>query len=102
MEHQAVTTVRVNYSTTAGWHVFQSPELAGLLIASEDPQKAFADVPKAIKALVELDTGVACEVEPELSFDDFLRFIKNGNGSGTPTQTTVSSRKYMVARARAA
>ena len=95
------TSVRVDYSHTDGWHVFRSDQISGLYIASEDAERAFNDVSAAIKLLVELDFGVECRVERELSFAEFRRAAMGHVEQTEPPMTRLSSQSYSVHTAAA-
>ena len=95
------TTVRVDYSHVGGWHVFRSDEIPGLYIASEDAERAYNDVSAAIKLLLELDFGVECRVERELSFTEFRRAAMGHVEHTEPPMTRLSSQSYSVHTAAA-
>lgn len=63
--------VEVRYKSLDGWHVFTSPNMAGLYVASKDAETAFNDVPTAIQMLVKLDTGIDVKVEAALPYEEF-------------------------------
>ena len=67
-----ITSIMIEYKHVEGWHVFSSAELPGLYVASMDAREAFNDVATAIAKLLELNDGIKCKVEPELSFEDFI------------------------------
>jgi hypothetical protein len=79
-----ITAVNVKYQHRDGWHIFTSPEIPGLYIASKDPRSAYEDVPVAVKRLIELDLQCHCEVVRAAPFDSFahaeLRRVPEGNG----------------------
>lgn len=90
----AKTSICVNYKFVDGWHVFASDDLPGLYVASQDAQKAFADVGPSIQMLLKLDEGLECTVEPELSFCEFLDLAKN---DGEPKrQVVLSDKRFAV------
>ncbi len=63
--------VDVRYKSLDGWHVFTSPNMAGLYVASKDAETAFNDVPTAIRMLVKLDTGIDVKVEAALPYEEW-------------------------------
>ncbi len=67
------TLICVRYKNTDGWHIFESDELPGLLVASKDAKIAFDDIGPSIKMLLELDEGIVCNVYQKMSFKDFLK-----------------------------
>lgn len=77
MNKDVWASVRVTYKHVDGWHVFTSPDLPGLYIASNDPEKAFRDVSKGIEALLKADEGIECVCVPEMSLAEFLRTFKS-------------------------
>lgn len=72
----AKTSIEVKYKGVDGWHIFESDELVGLLVASKDPKTAFNDVATSIEKLLMLDEGITCTARPELTLDDFLVTVK--------------------------
>jgi len=70
-----ITTVNVTYRHRDGWHVFISPEIPGLYIASQDPKAAYEDVPVAVRRLIELDLNCKCEVVRAAPFDSFAHAV---------------------------
>jgi hypothetical protein len=70
---QQITSLMIEYKHVEGWHVFTSKDLPGLYVASMDARSAFEDIPTAIQKLLELNDGIKCKVEQELSFEEFLR-----------------------------
>lgn len=52
-------TVAVQYKCVEGYHVYTSPELPGLYVASKDAALAAADVAPAIRMLLEMDYGIS-------------------------------------------
>lgn len=63
-------TIRVKYREEDGWHIFQSNDMFGLNIASQDVDVAYADVKVAIEKLLLLNEGLHCTAEaPSAIFD---------------------------------
>jgi hypothetical protein len=81
MTHE--TIVNVEYKHRDGWHVFTSPDLHGLYIASQDPKAAYDDVPVAIQALIELDYSCRCTVTRALPFEEFAELTLHGDGESS-------------------
>ena len=87
-EHTVKTSVSITYTAKDGWHVFASDELPGLYVASRDLATAYNDVGRSIEALLMLDEGIACVVEPEVAMDEFLaalRGLPSDNADYMPT-----------------
>lgn len=74
-------------------------DVFGLYVASKDPKAAYDDVALAIQKLLKLNDGIDCEIEPELTFSEFVRAFRP-----TPTNTQkpedalppLSNRRYAV------
>jgi hypothetical protein len=73
MPNDTITTVCVKYQHRDGWHVFTSPDMPGLYIASKEPRAAYEDVPIAVKRLIELDFNCTCDVIRPEPFDSFAQ-----------------------------
>ena len=82
--------VAVRYKSVDGWHVFASPNMPGLYVASQDAREAFDDVATAIQKLVKLDTGHDVRVEPALPYEEFE------TASEIPHPAFISDRTYTV------
>lgn len=88
------SSVQVKYKHTLdGWHVFNSDELPGLYVASQDAEAAYNDVATAIEKLLLLDEGVKCKIRPEVPFSQFLAFLRS---AGHPVQKFLSQQRYTV------
>ena len=68
-----VREIDVRYREKEGWHLFTCDALPGLFVASSDRQKAFHDLPKAIKRLHELDHGGEWVVFSRMTYEAFLK-----------------------------
>jgi hypothetical protein len=95
-----ITSFRVDYKSREGWHVFTSASLPGLYVASQDPKKAYEDIGGAIAKLVELDTGIACRVTPELSFAEFVQAHQRKASAGRSSVAPVQQRPPALASQR--
>jgi hypothetical protein len=74
MEHSVITVVYEQ--TDDGWHIFTSPQVKTLLIASRDPILAFKDIPIALQKMYRLAKGAEATFEAEMSAEDFFRQIE--------------------------
>lgn len=72
MKDGRTATVHVHYEHIEGYHVFTSPDVEGLYVASKNAEPAFNQVPVAIKDLILANTGLRCEVEVAVSFREFV------------------------------
>jgi len=90
----AITSICVRYKAQDGWHVFYSEDLPGLYVANPSVEVAYTDVAPAIQALMELDLGVPCRVEPESTLAEFVERTKGV----TPRvkHSMAGDRRYMV------
>ena len=68
--------IRVNYRFMDGYHVYTSEDVYGLYVASRDPQAAYAAVAPSLEKLIQLNEGVACRVEPTLTFSELIGSIR--------------------------
>lgn len=97
-----VTSILVEYKNVEGWHVFSSPDMVGLYVASKEAEVAYNDVSVAIQKLMRLNSGVEVQVTPALSFCDFMRSIR-AEEAAVEAPIEMASRRYEVrAMARAA
>lgn len=78
MDKPIETTVRVQYANRDGWHIFTSPDVHGLYVASKNPRDAYDDVPLALQRIMELDFSCECEVTRPLTFEQFEAMCVNG------------------------
>lgn len=76
MERSVNTSITALYKVVDGWHVFVSPELPGLYVASQDLAKAYNDVARSIEMLLSLDSGIKCAASPDLPLDEFVATVK--------------------------
>jgi hypothetical protein len=93
------TSVEVRYKNIAGWHVFESEELPGLYVASPDPEKAFNDIPEAIKTLLNIASGKNFDVEMEMSYMEFMRRIgpkKRGRAAPKTSGTVLGPTRFLI------
>jgi hypothetical protein len=89
--------VEVRYKSDDGWHVFTSPNMGGLYVASRDAREAFDDVATAIKKLVKLDTGYDATVEPGVPYEEFEACLaQRGADPQIPHPAFIGDRTYTV------
>lgn len=94
-----ITSISVDYKHVDGWHVFSSSEVAGLYVASQDPERAYNDVACSIRMLLKLNEGLECDVVNELSFPDFVKAQHAAKGTKAVTHIRpyhLSSQRYAV------
>lgn len=96
MERKLLGTVKVEYSSREGYHIFTSPDLRGLYVANTDPEKAYNEVAPAIQLLLRLNEEIECEVRQPSSFHDFLRHIKAGREPRLPHTAVLESTSYVL------
>lgn len=91
----AKSSICVTYLNLDGWHVFRSPDLPGLYVASQDAGAAFNDVGPSIQMLLKLDLGIDCKVVPETPLREFLaaRHSKSRDGG-----VVLESRRFVLER----
>lgn len=89
------TSIGVTYRSADGWHVFESPELPGLCVASKDPEVAYNDVAPSIRALLKLDEGIDLQVRPEQPLREFLAALR---GETRDSLHILASRRFSIAR----
>ncbi len=92
---KAATSICVTYRSADGWHVFESPELPGLCVASKDPEAAYNDVAPSIQALLKLDEGIDLQVRPEQPLREFLAALR---GEERNALHVLASRRFSIAR----
>lgn len=92
---KAATSICVTYRSNDGWHVFESPELPGLCVASKDPQAAYNDVGPSIQALLKLDEGIDLQVQAEQPLGEFLAALR---GESRDALHILASRRFSIAR----
>lgn len=96
----ARTSICVKYKYADGWHVFASDDLPGLYVASEDGERAFNDIPRAIEMLLKLDEGISCKATPEMTFKQFLAALKREEQQVRP-ELLMSDQRYLLQPANA-
>ena len=77
------TTVNVQYKHRDGWHVFNSPDVHGLYVASKDARAAYDVVPVAIRMLMELDYSCDCTVTRAMPFEEFAKLALHQSDEST-------------------
>ncbi len=96
MERKLLGTVKVEYSSREGYHIFTSPDLRGLYVANKDPEKAYNEVASAIELLLRLNERIKCKARQPCSFHDFLRQIKGSQRRQVPRPATLESGTYLL------
>ena len=66
------TEIHVRRRERDGWHVYTCNELPGLFLASKDDNKAYGDLPEAIRLLFKLDFGRDVTVAHKIGYSQFL------------------------------
>ena len=72
MKNKTIAFIKIQYSFTQGRHVFTSDDIDGLLVVSEDAETAYRDLAPSIKKLLKMKEGIECEIEPAMSFKEFV------------------------------
>ena len=83
--NEKVTTIIVKYHLLDGYHYFNSDDVIGLHIGSDNLKAAFHDIPDVIEKLMEANYGIACQAVPLQTFDEFLASAHDG---GLPRENT--------------
>lgn len=92
-------SLRVDYKSADGWHVFSSVELPGFYVASKDGEAAYNDVSGTIQKLLKLNEDIDCTVAPDLNYSEFVSQARASQASETPADTapiTLESQRYNV------
>ena len=87
--------IRVAYRFIDGYHVYTSDDVYGLYIANPDAQKAYSAIAPSLEKLIKLNEGIACHVEPALTYSELVRAAHHPDQPVTPE---ITSRSF-VARA---
>lgn len=91
------TFIKVQYRFVDGHHMFTSDDIDGLLVVSKDAETAYRDVAPSIKLLLKMNEGIDCEVEPAMSFHDFLACSGQEEEDVTePPPLVLSDREYCL------
>lgn len=78
---QKITTVKVVYQKIEGWHVFTSPDLEGLYVASPDPRRAYDDVGTAIRNLKYFNEDQrVTSLKAPITLKEFLKLVRAFEG----------------------
>jgi hypothetical protein len=76
MDREAeAATIQAKYRVVDGCHVFTSEDV-GLYVAHMDAKEAFDSVPAILQELITMKTKRPCEVEPIMTFGEFMESIK--------------------------
>lgn len=59
-----------------GWYVYTCDKLPGLFVVHKDDKVAYNDLPKSIRALLQLDHGIECIVSHKVDYAEFLRRMR--------------------------
>jgi hypothetical protein len=92
---ERTTAIRVTYRFINGHHVYTSSDCYGLYVANQDPQKAYEAVAPSLEKLIQLNEGVAYQVEPALTYAELIRSAQHPN---EPLVREITSRSF-IARA---
>jgi hypothetical protein len=85
--------IRVAYRFIEGYHVYTSDDVYGLYIAN--PDAAYSAIAPSLAKLIKLNEGIACHVEPALTYSELVRAAHHPDQPLTPE---ITSRSF-VARA---
>ena|SRR3990167_8430564 len=77
-------SLRVDYKSADGWHVFSSMDLPGFYVASKNAEAAYNDVSASIMKLLKLNEGIECFVTPDLSYLEFVNQARAPQPSAKP------------------
>ena len=91
----STSSICVSYSFADGVHIFRSPDLPGLFVASHDADAAYNDVGPSIQQLLKLDAGIDCYAYPEALLRDFLGARTY---EGQVDRTVLTSRRFVLER----
>ncbi|HEY4761341.1 MAG TPA: hypothetical protein VIH42_12230 [Thermoguttaceae bacterium] len=69
--------ITVNYHNFDRYHYFNSTDVLGLHIGSNDLKRAFDDITGVIETLMEANYGILCKAIPLMTFDEFLAAAKD-------------------------
>ena len=87
--------IRVAYRFIDGYHVYTSDDVYGLYVANQDAGKAYDAIAPSLERLIKLNEGIACHVEPALTYSELVRAARHPDQPMTPE---ITSRSF-VARA---
>lgn len=76
--------VRANYALREGLHVFTSPDLPGLCVASRDPSTAVENAIQQIRDLIKFTYNVDCQVTAAHEFPNFVAWSRQDHVSDGP------------------
>lgn len=97
MRDTRVGTIRAQYRFVDGYHIFTSEDVRGLYVASKDAKKAFDSVCPILRELVSRKLKIACEVEPTMTFDEFMTDVEARRAM--PDLPALGNREFIVRRA---
>jgi hypothetical protein len=87
------TAIQVKYRLIDGCHVYTSDDVYGLYVANRDPQKAYEAVARSLEKLIQLNEGIACHVEPTLTYSELVRSAQHPD---EPLIPEISSRSFLA------
>jgi len=94
MREAKAATVRTQYRFVDGYHVFTSEDVRGLYVASKDAREAFDSLCPVLEQLINLKLKVRCEVEPAMSFDQFMDYLESRRSMSEPP--ILAEREFIV------
>jgi hypothetical protein len=65
-------SIKVGYRFVEGYHIFTSPDVRGLHVASRDPRKAYDSVAEVLQELISRKNGPVVKIAPALTFEEWL------------------------------
>jgi hypothetical protein len=89
-------TIHATYRFVNGYHVFTSDDVRGLYVARKDARQAFDDVCPVLQALVTHKLKVKCEIEPTMTFDQFMAHVEAQRSA--PDMPILANREFIVRR----
>lgn len=88
--------ISVTYRNLDGVHVFTSPDVKGLYVASADPKEAFECVSEGIETLLRLNDGKDMAVEPAITLAEFLGHLGlDKQDTGTPHPAVIELQRVL-------
>jgi hypothetical protein len=87
------TAIQVKYRFIDGHHVWTSDDVFGLYVANRDPRKAYEAVARSLEKLIQLNEGIACRVEPALTYSELIRAAQH---PGEPLTPEITSRSFLA------
>jgi hypothetical protein len=91
--------ISVRYRFVDGYHIFTSPDVRGLYVASRDPRNAYDSVAEVLQELASRQSGVPVEIVPTLTFEEW---INRGRKTMAPERPPVMRGRDFLIRLAAA